>query len=152
MAGQASHAVFEFGSRSRVAMRVLAALWRDRAYRPISISPPLCQDRSSLWNAAFGLARRRTGDRFFFIVCASSSLGRPGRTRMLVLGNLAVSLADATRDAYIQQVGRPQNRNRSSSTLTLSAIQTPLYCPSNCLASPPPTKANFSATTRSFKR
>src|ERR1039458_3411049 len=30
------------------------------------MSPPLCQDRSLLWNAAFGLARRMMGG-FFFI-------------------------------------------------------------------------------------
>jgi hypothetical protein len=30
------------------------------------MSPPLCQDRSSLWNTAFGFGTRRTGG-FFFI-------------------------------------------------------------------------------------
>jgi hypothetical protein len=33
MAGQASHAVFGFGSRFRAAIRVFAALWRHRALK-----------------------------------------------------------------------------------------------------------------------
>jgi hypothetical protein len=47
-------------------MSVFAVLWSDRAYIMISMSPPLCQDRSSGWATGFGLGNRTTGG-FFFI-------------------------------------------------------------------------------------
>ena len=63
-----------------------------------------------------------------------------------------VAEGDGLSPYYVSTAGaRRQNRHRSSSTLGPSGIQTPLYCPSNCLASSPPTKASFSGVSKLFR-